>query len=120
MTSAIRHGVVAALVTLAWAQGVWAQATRSVPAPNNIGFRNDHEQQLVLAGRLRFGGALIGGDPAGLVFRSSRERLGWLLLQRKELDHQEAETMWQIARDEYERCRNARGSSCREPGPPPR
>jgi len=87
---------------------------------NNIGFRNDHEQQLVLAGRLRFGGALIGGDPTGLVFRNSRERLAWLLLQRKELDHQEAETMWSIARDEYQRCRNARGTNCREPGPPPR
>ena len=87
---------------------------------NNIGFRNEHEQQLVIAGRLRFGGALIGGDPAGILFRNSRERVGWLLLQRKELDRQEAETMWQIARDEYERCRNARGTSCREPGPPPR
>jgi TPR repeat protein len=87
---------------------------------NNIGFRDEREHQLVIAGRLRFGGALIGGDPAGIVFRNSRERLGWLLLQRKELDRQEAETMWQIARDEYQRCRNARGTYCREPGPPPR
>jgi uncharacterized protein len=87
---------------------------------NNIGFRNEHEHRLVIAGRLRFGGALIGGDPAGLLFRSSRERLGWLLLQRKELDRQEAETMWSIAKDEYDRCQRNRGTSCRDPGPPPR
>jgi TPR repeat protein len=87
---------------------------------NNIGFRNDYEHRLVMAGRLRFGGALIGGDPAGLTFRNSRERLAWLLLQRKELDHQEAYTMWSIARDEYERCRRGSGQSCRDPGPPPR
>ena len=86
---------------------------------NNIGFRNDQEQQLVIAGRLRFGGALIGGDPAGITFRNSRERLGWLVLQRKDLDHQEAHTMWSIAKDEYERCRRANDSSCHDPGPAP-
>jgi pyridoxamine 5'-phosphate oxidase-like protein len=85
-------------------------------APVWVGREGDR----ILAGRLRFGGALIGGDPAGLVFRNSHERLGWLLLQRKELDHQEAETMWSFARDEYQRCRNAHGTNCRDPGPPPR
>lgn len=86
---------------------------------NNIGFRNQNEHDLVMAGQLRFGAALIGGDPAGILFRNSNERLGWLLTQRKTLDRQEAETIWQIQKSEYDRCRNAGRDNCHEPGPRP-
>ncbi|HYL74196.1 MAG TPA: tetratricopeptide repeat protein [Bryobacteraceae bacterium] len=87
---------------------------------NNIGFRNDQERDLVMAGKLRFGVQLIGGDPAGILFRNSTERFAWLLLQRKELDKDEADTWWQIRKQEYDRCRNNREDYCREPGPRPR
>ncbi len=86
---------------------------------NNIGFRNQEEYNLVMAGRLRFGAALIGGDPAGILFRNSKERLTWLLTQRKTLDQQEAETMWEIRKSEYDRCRNEHRDYCHEPGPRP-
>jgi uncharacterized protein len=87
---------------------------------NNIGFRNDQEQALVLAGKLRFGVQLIGGDPAGVTFRNSTERFAWLLLQRKALDKDEADTWWSIRQSEYERCQRNHEDYCREPGPRPR
>lgn len=87
---------------------------------NNIGFRNDQERDLVIAGKLRFGVQLIGGDPAGILFRNSTERFAWLLLQRKDLDKDEADTWWQIRKGEYDRCRNNHEDYCREPGPRPR
>ena len=59
---------------------------------NNIGFRTDQERDLVMAGKLRFGVQLLGGDPAGILFHNSRERWAWLLWQRKELDRDEADT----------------------------
>src|SRR5574337_76668 len=86
---------------------------------NNIGFRNQEEYDLVMAGRLRFGGTLIGGDPAGILFRNSNERFAWLLTQRKSLDQEEAETWWEIRKSEYDRCRNEHGEYCHEPGPRP-
>ena len=72
----------------------------------------------ILCGALLF--ALIGGDPAGILFHNSRERFGWLLGMRRALDHEEATTMWRIAKDEYNRCRDAHRDNCRDPGPPPR
>lgn len=86
---------------------------------NNIGFRNQEEYDLVMAGRLRFGGTLIGGDPAGILFRNSNERLAWLVTQRKSLDQEEAETWWEIRKSEYDRCRNDHRDYCHEPGPRP-
>ena len=86
---------------------------------NFVGFRNDEEQQLVMAGKLRFGVQLIGGDPAGVTFRNSTERFAWLMFQRKALDHDEADTWWQIRRDEYNQCEQEHGDYCREPGPRP-
>jgi len=87
---------------------------------NNIGFRNDQERDLVMAGKLRFGVQLIGGDPAGILFRNSRERWAWLLRQRKDLDRDEADTWWMINKQEYDRCVSNHGDYCREPGPRPR
>jgi TPR repeat protein len=86
---------------------------------NNIGFRDDRERSVVLNGRLRFGGTLIGGDPAGILFRNSSERMAWLAGQRRQLDAEESRTMWDIYRREYDECRRDGGSNCRDPGPPP-
>jgi TPR repeat protein len=86
---------------------------------NFIGFRNDEEQSLVMAGKLRFGVQLLGGDPAGILFRNSTERFAWLLFQRKALDRDEADTWWQIRNMEYDRCRQNHREYCREPGPRP-
>ncbi len=86
---------------------------------NNIGFRNTEERDLVMAGRLRFGGALIGGDPAGILFRNSNERLGWLITQRKALDRQEVESLWGIRKSQYDSCRRAHRHDCHDPGPRP-
>ena len=87
---------------------------------NNIGFRNDGEAQLVIAGRLRYGAALIGGDPAGILFHNSAERMQWLAGLRRRLDFQEATTQWHIADDKYQKCQSAHLSGCLNPGPPPR
>ncbi len=83
---------------------------------NNIGFRNQQEHDLVIAGRLRFGSTLIGGDPAGILFRNSNERLAWLFTQRKELDRDEAESIWYIRKSEYDNCVRKNGLNCYNPG----
>jgi hypothetical protein len=85
---------------------------------NNIGFRNDRERDLVIAGKLRFGAG--SDDPAGIAFRNSGERLSWLNGLRQRIDQSEAMTMWTIRKNEYDRCRNNGGSNCHPPGPPPR
>lgn len=86
---------------------------------NFIGFRDEDERALVMAGKLRFGVQLIGGDPAGITFRNSKERFAWLLFQRRQLDKDEADTWWQIRKSEYEDCERAHRGYCREPGPRP-
>jgi uncharacterized protein len=85
---------------------------------NNIGFRNDQEHNLVIAGRLRFGAG--SDDPAGISFRSSSERISWLNGLRRRIDHSESMTMWNIRKNEYDRCRNNGGTNCQSPGQPPR
>lgn len=86
---------------------------------NFIGFKDEDERALVMAGRLRFGVQLVGGDPAGITFRNSKERFAWLMFQRKELDRDEADTWWRIRKSEYEACERAHRDYCREPGPRP-
>jgi TPR repeat protein len=85
---------------------------------NNIGFRNDQEHNLVIAGKLRFGAG--SDDPAGIAFRNSAERLSWLNGLRQRIDQSEAMTMWTIRKNEYDQCRNNGGSNCHPPGPRPR
>jgi TPR repeat protein len=87
---------------------------------NNIGFRNADEHNLVIGGKLRYSGLLLGADPAGILFHNSAERLAWLSGQRRRVDLDEAATQWRIARQQYEQCQNAGGSNCRNPGPPPK
>ncbi len=85
-----------------------------------IGFRNADEHSLVIGGKLRYSGLLLGADPPGILFRNSAERLAWLSGQRRRVDPDEAATQWSIARQQYEECHNAGGSNCRNPGPPPK
>lgn len=59
---------------------------------NNIGFRNETERGLVLAGQLRTSFLLCGADPAGIAFRNSGERLRWLNGLRNRVDTDEAES----------------------------
>ncbi len=93
------------------AQGeYWAKWLRS--PTNNIGFRDNVEHDIVMAGKLRFAGELLGGDPAGVTFHSSAQRALWLAGQRKRADTQEAETMRQIARHRYEDCKRAGRDNC--------
>jgi TPR repeat protein len=93
------------------AQGeYWAKWLRS--PTNNIGFRDDMEHDIVIAGKLRFAGELLGGDPAGVTFHSSAHRANWLMGQRKRVDAQEAETMRLMAKHRYEECKRAGRDNC--------
>jgi uncharacterized protein len=85
---------------------------------NNIGFRNDAEHDLVIGGKLRFG--LGAGDPAGITFKNSAQRMRWLQGERNSVDRSEAETMWRIGQSEYDQCRRNGGSNCLPPGPEPK
>jgi TPR repeat protein len=90
--------------------GYWAKWLRS--PTNNIGFRDDIEHDIVIAGKLRFAGELLGGDPAGITFHTSTQRAVWLMGQRNRADAQEAETMRQIAKRRYEDCKRAGRDNC--------
>jgi Sel1 repeat len=84
---------------------------------NNIGFRNDAEHNLVIAGKLRFG--LGASDPAGITFVNSAQRNRWLTGLRNDVDRSEAQTFWNINKSEYDQCRSAGGNNCLPPGPEP-
>jgi TPR repeat protein len=83
-------------------------------ATNNIGFRDDIERGIVMdvAGRLRFSGVLLGGDPYGVAFHNSAQRALWLAGQRERADKDEAETFRRIRQSEYEACRRAGRDNC--------
>jgi hypothetical protein len=88
---------------------------------NNIGFRNDVEHDLVVAGKLRF--ALGSADPAGITFHSSAERTAWLQKLGGRVDADERTVRWQLRKDEFDKCMRhggAPGTTCVAPGPPPR
>lgn len=88
----------------------WAKWLRS--PTNNIGFRDGVEHDIVMAGKLRFAGELLGGDPAGITFYSSAQRALWLMGQRNRADAQEAETMHRIAKRRYDDCKRAGRDNC--------
>ena len=75
---------------------------------NNIGFRDNVEHDIVIAGKLRFGSNLMGGDPYGVTFHNSARRALWLLGQRNRVDTEEAEVFRQIRKREYDDCSRAR------------
>jgi len=96
------------------------QAARQIGWPPGSPFQLEvgfHEHDLVIGGKLRF--ELLSGDPAGMVFHNSGQRMAWLTGQRRQLDRSEAHTIWQIRADEYRQCRNVGGSNCFDPGPDP-
>ncbi len=88
----------------------WAKWLRS--PTNNIGFRDDVEHDIVIAGKLRFGGNLLGGDPTGIAFHTSAQRALWLLGQKKRVDTEEAEVFRQIRKREYDDCTRAGRDNC--------
>jgi len=84
---------------------------------NNIGFRNDAEHDLVIAGKLRF--ALGAADPAGITFHNSGQRVAWLQQLAGQVNASESLTMWQLHKDEYDSCMRKSGTDCHTPGPRP-
>jgi hypothetical protein len=88
----------------------WAKWLRD--PTNNIGFRNDTEHNAVIAGKLRFGTNLMGGDPAGVTFHNSGQRAMWLMGQKGRLDKEEAEVFRDIRRREYADCTQAGRDNC--------
>ena len=79
---------------------------------NNIGFRDDVEHDIVIAGKLRFGASLLGGDPYGITFHNSAQRALWLLGQRNRVDTEEAAVFSQIRKREYDDCIRAGRDNC--------
>jgi uncharacterized protein len=88
----------------------WAKWLRD--PTNNIGFRDQVEQSIVLAGKLRFGTTLMGGDATGVTFHNSAQRVLWLHGQRNALDREEAEVFRQIHKLEYDSCKSAGRDNC--------
>jgi hypothetical protein len=79
---------------------------------NNIGFRDDAEHDVVIAGKLRFGASLIGADPRGVAFHNPAQRAVWILGLRNRVDVDEAEVMRQIRKHEYDDCTRAGRDNC--------
>lgn len=79
---------------------------------NNIGFRDEAEHAVVIAGKLRFGAILIGGDPYGIAFHNSAQRALWIMGLRNRLDAEEAEVFRQIRKHEYDACTSAGKDNC--------
>ena len=88
----------------------WAKWLRD--PTNNIGFRDDLEHDIVIAGKLRFGSSLMGGDPTGIAFHNSARRILWIHGLRNALDREEAEVFSAIRKREYEDCRSAGRDNC--------
>jgi uncharacterized protein len=82
---------------------------------NNVGFRNDMEHDLVIGAKLRFAIALMGGDPAGITFHNSAQRILWLEGLRNQVNAQEAAVFADIRKREYDDCRRAGRDNCLTP-----
>ncbi|MBV8818465.1 MAG: sel1 repeat family protein, partial [Acidobacteriaceae bacterium] len=93
----------------------FAQQLRS--PTNFIGFRTVAEHDMVIGGKLRFG--LLFQEPAGRLFHNANERNAYLRSLRLGVDTNEATTMWNIRKSEYDACRSSGGSNCHPPGPHP-
>jgi hypothetical protein len=75
---------------------------------NNIGFRNEDEQALVIGNQLRTSGLLLGADPAEMTFRNSSERIAWLRGLRNAVDQDEADSRRQRAEFDRQQAENSR------------
>jgi TPR repeat protein len=78
---------------------------------NNIGFRNQMEHDIVIT-PLRFAGNLYGGDPAGIAFHNSTERIIFLRGQRAQADKIEADVFRMIRAREHDDCVRAGREGC--------
>jgi TPR repeat protein len=101
--------------TQAGAQGngkgdYWAKWLRDTT--NNIGFRNDTEHNIVIGGKLRFSVKLMGGDPNGITFHNSAQRVLWLAGQSNAVDRDEAEVFRVMRRSAYDDCTRAGRDNC--------
>ena len=81
---------------------------------NNIGFRDENEHSIVIGSHLRFSVKLMGGDPAGIAFRNSAQRVLWLAGQANAVDRDEAEVFRMIRKANYDSCRSAGRDNCIE------
>ncbi len=88
----------------------WARWLRD--PTNNIGFRDDVEHDIVIAGKLRFAASLIGADPAGITFHNSARRVLWICGLRNAVDRDEAEVFRNIRQREYADCQSAGRDNC--------
>jgi hypothetical protein len=88
---------------------------------NFIGFRNDAEQQFVIAGKLRTDTRLVYAEPRGIAFRSSAERQQYLRDLRGTTDRNEAAAAWNRASERYAACKRGETGDtyCSAPGPSP-
>jgi hypothetical protein len=84
---------------------------------NFVGFRNEREEQYVIAGKLRTG--LLWEEPVGVQFRNSTERNAYIKNLRVKVDRYEAYTAWVLRKNEYDDCKRSNRSYCSDPGPAP-
>jgi uncharacterized protein len=94
----------------------WAKWLRD--PTNNIGFRNDIEHNIVIGGKLRFTARLMGGDPRGITFHNSAQRVLWLAGQSKAADRDEAEVFRMMRQSAYDECKRAGRDNCGASGRP--
>jgi hypothetical protein len=88
----------------------WAKWLRD--GTNNIGFRNDAEHNIVIGSKLRFTVRLMGGDPYGIAFHNSAQRVLWLAGQSNAADRDEAEVFRMMRQSAYEDCKRAGRDNC--------
>jgi TPR repeat protein len=86
---------------------------------NFVGFRNKTEHNYVMD-RLHYAGDFLGGDPTGVVFRSSEERDRFLVAFKSSAVFHEAQTQWSMHHAQYQSCISNHGGNCQSPGPPPK
>lgn len=84
---------------------------------NFVGFRNEQEEQFVIAGKLRTG--LLWEEPVGMLFKTSAERNAYIKNLRVKVDRYEAYTAWVLRKNEYDDCKRSSRSNCSDPGPAP-
>lgn len=94
----------------------WAKWLRD--STNNIGFRNEAEHDIVIGGKLRFSGRLMGGDPRGITFHNSAQRILWLAGQSRAADRDEAEVFRMMRQRAYDDCKQAGRDNCGSSGRP--
>ena len=70
------------------------------------------EHNIVIGGKLRFTTRLMGGDPYGIAFHNSAQRVLWLAGQSKAADRDEVEVFRMMRKAAYDDCRQAGRDNC--------